>query len=218
MSSVRERGESVSPNSAYENPTVHSVFVFARIHQLTPSSSVIRIKKASPIGVISIRHENPIQPHLIRIRRRAVPEAASRSPRVSVQHATNRIRSDLILLLARLLIPIQNIVPNTVVVKTIVRLVKRRNSALLSHDEAINARAVPVEKLVVARAGDDGFVAGVDGGAAVPAVALGFGVVDDPRIGHAFGVGLGDAASLVDATARDGDADDGGGESQAGED
>lgn len=167
------------------------------------------------VRVESIGHEDPIKPHLVLVRGRAVPEATSWSARVAVQHSANCVGGGLVLFFASSLVPVKKVVANTVIVEAVVGLIEVRNDAIFSHDEAVDPRAIPVEQLIVARAGNDGFVARVERGATVPPVSLLLVVVDNPRLGHARGVSFGDAIGLVEGAAWSCGSAGGGGESQA---
>lgn len=185
---------------------------------LTPGSRIVGIKELRPVSIVSISHEDAVQPHLVRVGGRAMPETAGRSAWVAVVHATDGVCSDLVLFLASLLVPVEDVVANAVVVETVVRLVECWDGAVLGDDQAIYARAVPVEQLVVPGAGNDGLVATVQSAAAVPSVSLSLMVVDNPGLCHARGVCLGDAASVIETAAGNGGGNGGrGSKRQAGE-
>jgi hypothetical protein len=116
---------------------------------------------------------------------------------MAVNHSTDSVCGSLVLLLASLLVPVQEVVADAVVIKTVARGIEADDSAILRHDEAIDARAVPLKQLIVACAGDDSFVACVYGGAAVPPILLFLLVVDNPRLSHALGIWFCDAICAV---------------------
>lgn len=70
-----------------------------------------------------------------------MPETTSRGAWVAVNHATNNIGSGLVLLLAGLLVPVKEVVADTVVIQAVTLGVQTNNGAVLGHDEVINARA-----------------------------------------------------------------------------
>lgn len=184
------------------NVSMSSIYILPST-SLTPGSGVVSIEQLSPVGVVSISHEDAIQPHLVRVGRRAMPETAGRSAWVAVVHAADGVCSDLVPFLASLLVPVEDVVPDAVVIEAVVCLVEGWDGAVLSHDQAIYARAVPIEQLVVTSAGDHGLIATVQSAAAVPAVSLGLVVVDDPRLCHARRICLSDA-SVIETAARNG--------------
>jgi hypothetical protein len=116
---------------------------------------------------------------------------------MAVDHATDDLGSDLVLLLAGLLVPVEEVVANTVVIQTVAFGVQTNDSAVVGHDEVVDARAQPLKELVVFSAGDQGFITGVDSATAVPPGLLFFAVVDNPGVCHASGVGFSDACGAV---------------------
>lgn len=146
---------------------------------IIPGRGVLGIELSSPLSVEAIAHEDAIQPHLIRVRRRAMPEPTSRRPRMLVDSITDEIRSDLVLLLAGLLVPVQQVQADAVVVKRVLCQVIVDDGAVGVH-HIIHLVAVPCEQGLVLGQLDGGFDALVDDRAAVPVCALGLSVVADP--------------------------------------